>query len=307
MGATPFPLPMGIGHECVAEVLEVGEQVRTVTAGQRVVVPFQISCGECATCQAGFTSNCASVPPISMYGFGVGGGHWGGAVAERLAVPFADAMLVALPEGIDPVAAASVADTICDGYRHPARFLPELLTRDPDARVLIIGGLNAKPIFSASAPLYSVLVALALGARHVQLVDARPHVRAAAESFGAEALLPRELRTLPAAPLVISGSVSSKGTWLALTKTAPDGVCSSFGALHRVGRVPMARLYGSNASFHIGRTNARTLIPEVLALMASGRFQPEKVITELGSLDDAPRLLDAHYRSADIKTILTAS
>ena len=82
LGATPFLTPLHFGHECVAEVLSVGSEVTECRPGQRVVVPFQISCGACAACSAGRTGNCHTVPPISMYGFGVAGGHWGGAVAE---------------------------------------------------------------------------------------------------------------------------------------------------------------------------------------------------------------------------------
>jgi hypothetical protein len=66
LGASPFPLPVQLGHECVAEVLAVGQDVATIRPGQRVVVPFQINCGSCTACRAGHTSNCTSVPPISM-------------------------------------------------------------------------------------------------------------------------------------------------------------------------------------------------------------------------------------------------
>jgi alcohol dehydrogenase len=78
LGATPFPLPLHFGHECVGEVLAVGESVRLVRPGDRVAVPFQISCGTCPACRNRLTGNCRSVPPISMYGFGVAGGAWGG-------------------------------------------------------------------------------------------------------------------------------------------------------------------------------------------------------------------------------------
>lgn len=81
------------------------------------------------------------MPPLSIFGFGVGGGHWGGAFADQLTVPFADAMLTPLPYNLDPVAAASVADNVCDGYRHVAPFLPDLLQRDPGAEVLIAAGV----------------------------------------------------------------------------------------------------------------------------------------------------------------------
>ncbi len=157
LGATPFPLPLRLGHECVAEVLSVGEQVTRVRPGERVVVPFQISCGSCSPCLMGHTGNCASVPPISMYGFGVGGGHWGGAFSDELAVPYAEAMLVPLPEGLDPVAAASVADNVCDGYGHVAPHLPVLLERDSDVEVLIVAGVIRRQVFSASIPPYAGL------------------------------------------------------------------------------------------------------------------------------------------------------
>src|SRR3954454_3489258 len=52
-GAIPIAEPFPVGHECVAEVLEVGDAVATVVVGDRVVVPFQISCGSCAACAAG--------------------------------------------------------------------------------------------------------------------------------------------------------------------------------------------------------------------------------------------------------------
>lgn len=86
LGRTPFPLPLHLGHECVAEVIEVGAEVRSVQVGQRVVVPFQISCGACTPCRQGRSGSCTAVPPASMYGFGLAGGLWGGALADRLVV-----------------------------------------------------------------------------------------------------------------------------------------------------------------------------------------------------------------------------
>lgn len=229
----------------------------------------------------------------------------GAALADQVAVLYADGMLVPLPDGLDPVAAASASDTICDAYRHVAPHLPELLRRDPDAEVLIIAGLARRPLFSASVPLYAGQVALALGARRVRLMDSRSEVRAAAARFGIEPLRPAQLRQTPPAGLVVSATGSSRGMWAALSRTAPDGVCSSVGGLPRVGRVPVMRVYGRNVSLHVGRTHVRALLPSVLELIASGRFQPERVITTHGALDEAPRLLSQHYRTGDIKTVLT--
>src|SRR6201996_2896479 len=196
LGRTPFPLPLHYGHESVAEVVGVGSEVERVKPGERVVVPFQINCGECAACRAGLTGNCLAVPPLSMYGFGLAGGHWGGHVADLVKVPFADAMLVTLPDGIDPAAAVSASDNICDAHRHLAPHLPRILERDPGASVLILAAQTRDLPFGASLPLYSGQIAMALGAPRVVLVDARPPVRLRAIELGLEAIPPSELRGL---------------------------------------------------------------------------------------------------------------
>ena len=306
LGASPFPLPLQLGHECVAEVLAVGRDVATIHPGQRVVVPFQINCGGCAACRAGHTSNCTSVPPISMYGFGLAGGHWGGALADQLAVPYADAMLVALPDGIEPVAAASVADNVCDAHRHVAPHLPELLRRDPDASVLILGALNPKTRYSASVPLYTALIAQTLGARHVLVVDARRHARDQAERLGLEALPREELAGHAGAPLVVDLTTTGRGLGVALASTAPDGVCSSAGSLHRTARIPFLSSYGHNITVHISRVNARPVIPQVLKLISTGGLCPETVTTTMASIEDAPTALREHYLAGAVKTVLTA-
>jgi alcohol dehydrogenase len=303
-GATQLALPLQLGHECVADVLAVGERVTTVKVGDRVVVPFQINCGLCPPCRAGHTGNCASVPPVSMYGMGLAAGHWGGAFSDELAVPYADAMLVALPDGIDPVAAASVADNVCDAHRHIAPHLPALLADDPDSEVLILAATTPRTLFTPSVPLYTGLIAQAHGARNVTFADARPSVRAHAERLGLHALHPRQLRRRRPAPLVVDVSAADEG--LALANTAPDGICTSSGGLHRSARIPLLKMYTRNATFYVGRTHARAVIPEVLDLMAQGRLHPEAIPMNVASLDDAPRALREHFSGGGVKTVLTA-
>src|SRR5439155_17655958 len=60
-GVSPFPAPFPIGHECVAEVVAVGDAVTAVAPGDLVSVPFQISCGSCAACLRGRSANCTGV------------------------------------------------------------------------------------------------------------------------------------------------------------------------------------------------------------------------------------------------------
>src|SRR4051812_23079347 len=133
-GEFPLPAPVAMGHEFVAEVVDVGDGVKSVRPGDRAVVPFQISCGECARCRRGRTGDCESVPRLSMYGFGALGGNWGGALSDVVRVPYADAMLVPLPDGVDPAAVASASDNIPDGWRTVA----EPLERRLGAEVLVV-------------------------------------------------------------------------------------------------------------------------------------------------------------------------
>lgn len=305
LGATQLPLPMHVGHECVAEVLRIGSRVRSVAVGDRVIVPFQISCGVCGPCLAGRTGSCASVPPISMYGFGFAGGHWGGAYADELAVPYADRMLVPLPQRVAPEAAVGVADNLCDAYRHIGPHLPRLLGEQPEARVLVLAMLGKRPLFTPSCPLYTGMIALAMGAHEVVFADSRPHVREHAQRLGMHAVTPREARKLPPFPLV--ADVSADGVGTALACTAPDGVCSSSGGLHRRARIPMLGMYVRNATLTVARTHVRTAMPHVLALIVSGALAPERVNTRVEALDDAPAVLGEHIRDPrSVKTVLVA-
>jgi threonine dehydrogenase-like Zn-dependent dehydrogenase len=134
-GQTPFQFPIHLGHECVAEVVEGPEGF---APGDRVVVPFQISCGTCERCRRGLTGNCATVPPLSMYGFGALGGEWGGMLSDLALVPYADAMLVRLPEGVDPAVVASAASA--DDKHVRCRNLGQGRGHRPPAVGHVVGG-----------------------------------------------------------------------------------------------------------------------------------------------------------------------
>jgi alcohol dehydrogenase len=304
LGKAPFPLPLHLGHECVGEVLEVGAEVGSVRPGDRVAVPFQISCGRCAACAVGLTGNCRAVPPISMYGFGLAGGAWGGVFAEQVAVPFADGMLVPLPAGVDPSAVASVGDTLSDAYRHIAPHLERIRSHPDGPRILILGAVNPMTPFSASMPLYAALTARAIVPEaSVLVVDARPAVRAHAGRLGIDAGEPNRLRH-ERAPLVIDSSADPRGLALAIGATAPDGICSCAGTLHASVRVPGTLMFGRNITLALMRSHIRTVIPAVLDLVARGRLHPEQVTTTVASFEDAPEALRAHLLGGDTKTVL---
>lgn len=98
-GRTGAEAGLVIGHEPLGIVERVGEGVSVVKEGDRFVIPTHLFCGLCFNCARGYTAACPRVRPGS---FGAadghaGMGHYRGAQAERLRVPFADANCVVLP------------------------------------------------------------------------------------------------------------------------------------------------------------------------------------------------------------------
>jgi alcohol dehydrogenase len=277
-GQTPFQFPIHLGHECVAEVVEGPEGF---TAGDRVVVPFQISCGTCERCRRGLTGSCATVPPLSAYGLGALGGNWGGMLSDLALVPYAQAMLVPLPGGIDPAVVASAADNMTDGWRAVAPALTEV----PAADVLIVAG------GARSIPLYAVDSALALGAASVTYVDTDPGRLAVARQLGAQAVEGQPDRSLGVFPVTVDGTATPAGLVATLRLTDWGGHCTSIGQLESEGSLPLLELYTRGVHLHMGRTMARPAIPAILALVAAGRLRPQLVTSATIGFEEAPEVL----------------
>jgi threonine dehydrogenase-like Zn-dependent dehydrogenase len=287
-GESPFPPPFQLGHEGVAEVLEIGDRVQSVRPGDRVLVPFQINCGTCTACRQGRTGNCETLSLGQTYGFGFGeeGTQWGGFLSDKVRVPFADAMLVPIPEGLASDVAASASDNITDAYRTVA---PHLGSR-PGAPVLICGGAGP-----GSIGLLAVAHALALGAEEVLYVDEDSDRRKIAEGYGAKTLdrVPDQLER--SYPITVDASSSREGLALALASLDRDGVCTSTGIYfdqEMVPPFPLLGLYVLGATFHTGRIHARRDAPAVLDLLACGAVDVEPVITTAAFDDAADALLE---------------
>lgn len=282
-GEVPFRGPFAFGHEVVAEVKEVGEDVHAVTPGQHVVVPFQISCGICYACRRGFTANCTSVPAFSCYG--LGRGDWGGALSDLMLVPFADHMLVPIPPDISPVMVASASDNLPDAWRTVGPPLEEF----PGTPVLILGGAG-----SGSIGLYAVALALALGAARVDYVDRDADRLALAQKLGATVI--EWVDPLPFRPgtylITVDAGADPVGLSSALRSAAPDGICTSTGIYFtNETPLPLRDMYYSGVTLKTGRVHSRAAIPAVLDLVRDAHLHPELVTTEFASWDEAPEAL----------------
>ncbi|MGH2967036.1 MAG: zinc-dependent alcohol dehydrogenase [Solirubrobacterales bacterium] len=282
-GETPFGGPLPLGHECVAEVVDVADGVDGVRPGGLVSVPFQISCGQCGRCRRGQTAHCESVPWQSAYGLPPHGGEWGGFLSDLVRVPYAEHMLVALPDGVDPVAAASVSDNIVDGWRTVAPHL----AAEPEAAVLVVGGGGP-----GSIGLYAAGIAAALGAPRVVYVDGDERRLRIASELGAETIADPDQHRLGHFPITVDASADPAGLALAIRSTGSEGSCTSVGIYFQNEiPLPLFEAYVTGITFQTGRVHARPAIPAAMELIASGRLHPELVTTRVAGWEEGPGAL----------------
>jgi len=97
-GRTELQKGMVVGHEIMGVIEKVGDAVRGIKPGDRVVLPFNIACGYCHNCVRGNTHACLTMneQPHAAYGY-AGMGPYSGGQAERVLVPYADFNCLKLP------------------------------------------------------------------------------------------------------------------------------------------------------------------------------------------------------------------
>ncbi len=305
-GPIPFQGPFAIGHECVAEVIAVGDDVHHVQVGQTVVVPWAVSCGTCQRCRRGLTAKCTTTTDstLAAFGFGPASGPWGGMIADQLRVPHAYHMLVPVPAGIPPLRIAAASDNLADAWR---AVVPPLAEREGGS-VLVLGG-GAKSI-----GLYAAGLAVAHGAVVVDYHDDDPERRRIAESFGAQA------RSLASArpgrrgqratsrsrgyDIVVEATSRASGLRHAIRAVAPGGVCTAVGYYLASGtRVPLMHMYATDATLRLGVSHARAILPALLDFVHRTGFPAERVTTLTAAWEDAP----AAYTAKTTKAVLRRS
>ncbi len=155
-----IPVPMVVGHEYVGEVVEIGQEVRGFTLGDRVSGEGHITCGYCRNCRAGRVHLCRNTVGVGV--------NREGAFAEYLVIPAYNAFKI--PDNISDEIAA-IFDPFGNAVHTALSF--DLVGED----VLITG---AGPIGIMAAA-----VAKHVGARHVVITDVNEYRLRLAEKMGA--------------------------------------------------------------------------------------------------------------------------
>ena len=179
---TVAPVDKGqiLGHEGIGIVASVGSGVTSIKVGQRVVIPAIIGCGACQFCRKGLFAQCDVANPMGkhagsvFFGGPANAGKLKGLQAEKARVPFADHMLVPLPDEIDDDQAILMSDILPTGW-----FGADLAEIEPGDHVLVFGCGPVGQMAIASAKL--------IGGR-VIAVDRLPDRLEMARAQGAEVI-----------------------------------------------------------------------------------------------------------------------
>lgn len=293
-GKSPFKPPFDIGHECVAEVLAIGDRVSKVKPGDVVVVPWHVACGACPACAGGLPAHCEAMGRLSGYGVPIAG-EWGGLFSEEVRVPFADGMLVPVPEGLDPVAVASASDNLTDAYIG----VRKALAKHPGARVLVVAGVESLGLFAADH-------ALAAGAEGVDYVDPDPRRRAVAEGLGARVFAAMDPGFDRQYRVVIGASREPAELRAALMALAPGGHCSNLTMFFGDTPLPLWEMYLRDVSFSVGLPSVAPHIPQVLHLAKCGHIHPERLVQVVDWADACEGLLEPHLKPVMVRPRLMA-
>lgn len=280
-GGTPFLPRFPIGHEAVAEVLEVGSAVRTVRPGDVVAIPWKIACGECGPCLFGRSIACAAVPKYAGYGTPAGG-LWGGLFSELVSVPFADAMLVSVPQDVDPASVASVSDNLTDAWV----AISKPLAHRTNANVLVVGGTE-------SLGLMATQMAKVAGARSVTYFDTSESRQRLAGHSQAHIFDGKAEDLHEQFDVVVAATRDHETFRTGLLALAPGGHCSCIGIIFDDPKIPLFQMYLRDVTFSVGLCGVRPHMPKVIDLVRGGQCDP-LALTRIVSCEEAPDALDHH-------------
>ncbi len=330
-----------LGHETVGVVVDVGPEVHNLHLGQRVVVPFPISCGRCWYCQNGLWSLCDNSNPNAwmaekMWGYSPAGifgyshmlGGYAGGQAQYLRVPFADVGPLPLPDTLSSEAAVMLADVFPTGYQ-----AAEYANIQPGDTVAVFG---CGPVGQ-----FAIRSAFMLGAERVIAIDRIAERLRMAREGGAEAVNYENVEIIEALremtggrgpdscieavgmeahDMGFEGAVDRVKQAVRLETGRPHALRAAIVSVRKGGTVsipgvfgglvdsiPMGAVVNKALTLRSGQTHVHKYLRPLLRRIEAGEIDPAFVVTHRLSLDEAPKAYDIFKHKEDecIKCVLS--
>jgi threonine dehydrogenase-like Zn-dependent dehydrogenase len=332
-----------LGHEPMGEVVEVGSAVKRLKPGDRVVVPFTISCGTCYFCQKGLFSLCdTSNPnaemarkvmgqsPAGLFGYSHMLGGFPGGQAEYLRVPFADVGPIKIPAGLRDEQVLFLSDIFPTGY-----MAAENAEVEPGDTVAVWG---CGPVAQ-----FAIQSAWMFGAGRVIAIDRVPERLRMAEEQGKAETINFEEQDVYDTLMEMTGGrgpdrcidavgaeAHAGGSFDAVLDKAKAAVflgtdrphvlreaimcCRKGGTLSIPGvylgfldKIPFGAAMNKGLTMKMGQTHVQRYSEPLLEKIQSGAIDPSFVITHRVSIDDGPEMYKTFRDKQDgcIKVVMT--
>ena len=316
-----------MGHEPMGEVVEVGTEAKAkgLSVGDRVVVPFQMTCGECEQCLKGNFSVCQVTnrnadlakaffgdTTAGLFGYSHITGGYAGGQAEYMRVPFAATTLVKVPKTGPDEQYIFLSDILPTGWQ--AAAFAEI---GPEDTVAVWG--------CGPVGLFAIQSALVMKAKRVIAIDDVPERLALAKTRGAELLDRSQVNVLKALKEMTDGhgpevcidavGLEAHGPnpaleWIDRVQTAlkleterPVALREAIMACKAAGRVSVPGVYGGLANMiplgalmnkgltlRTGQTHVRRWTDDLLRRIGEGEIDPTFLITHTVPLGRAPEM-----------------
>jgi threonine dehydrogenase-like Zn-dependent dehydrogenase len=311
-----------LGHEFMGEVVEIGREVKNLKIGDRVVVPFTISCGNCFFCERELYSLCENSnpnawmaekmwghSPCGIYGYSHMLGGYAGGQAQYARVPFADVGPIKVPAGVPDEQMLFLSDVFPTGYMAAENCNIQL------GDTVAVWGCGPVGQFAVKS-------AFLLGAERVIAIDRLPErLNMAREASGAEVLnymeadIPDALREMTggrgpdacidAVGMEANGHVSTTydrvKQALMLETDRPAALreaimtCRNGGTVSIPGvyggfidKVPFGSVMNRSLTIKTGQTHVQKYMRPLLERIERGEVDPSFIITHRLRLEDAP-------------------
>ncbi|MDZ4791428.1 MAG: zinc-dependent alcohol dehydrogenase [Hyphomicrobiales bacterium] len=315
-----------IGHEFMGEVVEVGKgAAHKLKKGDRVVVPFVISCGKCFFCEKNQPAACDNSNPADTaqmseiaYGYPMPGafgyahltGGYSGGQAEYARIPYADYGPIVIPNGLDDEKVLFLSDILPTGW-----MAAENCDIEEGDTVAVFG--------CGPVGLFSIQCAFLMGARRVIAIDHYPRRMAMAKGLGADVLNYHDVNVNEAlvemtggiGPDAVIDAVGMESHGYAIDNILDAVKASMFLATERPhvlrqviiacrkgGRVSVPGVYGGFAdkfpigafmekglTMKTGQTHVHRYLPKLLKMIEEGKIDTTFMITHRMPLEDAPK------------------
>ncbi len=329
-----------MGHEFMGEVVELGSEVKNLKKGDRVVIPFTISCGSCFFCNrdlwslcdnsnpnAGLAEKIYGHSPAGLFGYSHLTGGYAGGQAEYARVPFADVGPLKIPDGLSDEQVLFLTDIFPTGY-----MAAENCNIQPGDTVAVWG---CGPVGQ-----FAIRSAFMLGADRVIAIDRVPERLQMAAAAKAEIINYEEMDAGEAVTEMTGGrgpdacidavGMEAHGTGLdALYDKAKQAVrlesdrptalrqvilaCRKGGTVSIPGvyggfvdKVPLGAAFNKGLTMKMGQTHVHRYLRPLLDRVQKGEIDPSFVITHRMKLDEAPHAYEIFKQKKDncIKVVL---